>query len=206
MRAIMRTVLAVALTLWLSPTPQDEPGFVPLFNGRDLTGWVNVNCAPTTWSVRDGMIYSTGKPICELRTTRMFENFVLELEYQHLDPQGNAGVFIWDRSPHHQPFVRAIEVRILDGRHRSTRATASCRSWRAHDARPASTRRVGAQPPNRAPRAARQRMESLPHHRQQLHQAGRQQQGRLRRMRHHAEEGLHPPRVGGRACSIATCG
>ena len=97
---------------------QDETGFVPLFNGRDLTGWVNVNCAPDTWSVRDGMIHSTGKPICELRTARMYENFILELEYQHLEPLGNAGVFIWGDAitARGQPFVRAIEVQILDGR------------------------------------------------------------------------------------------
>ena len=120
MRAIMRTITAAALaaSLLLSPTPQDEPGFVPLFNGRNLDGWVNVNCAATTWSVRDGMINSTGKPICELRTARMFENFILELEYQHLDPQGNAGVFIWGDAltAPGQPFVRAIEVQVLDGR------------------------------------------------------------------------------------------
>ena len=120
MRSIMRTITAVALaaSLLLSSTPQDEPGFVPLFNGRNLDGWVNVNCAPTTWSVRDGMINSTGKPICELRTARMFENFILELEYQHLDPQGNAGVFIWGDAltAPGQPFVRAIEVQVLDGR------------------------------------------------------------------------------------------
>jgi len=24
----------------------DDDGFVPLFNGRDLSGWVNANCAP----------------------------------------------------------------------------------------------------------------------------------------------------------------
>ena len=64
------------------------------------------------------MIYSTGKPICELRTARMFENFILELEYQHLDAQGNAGVFIWGDAltAPGQPFVRAIEIQILDGR------------------------------------------------------------------------------------------
>ena len=119
MRAIMKTLAVGTLIALLSAwTPQDEPGFVPLFNGRTLDGWVNVNCAPSTWSVRDGMIYSTGKPICELRTARMFENFVLELEYQHLDPQGNAGVFIWGDAltAPGQPFVRAIEVQILDGR------------------------------------------------------------------------------------------
>jgi len=118
MLAIMRFILAGALAVLLASSAQDESGFVPLFNGRDLSGWVNVNCAPTTWTVRFDMIYSTGKPICELRTDRMFENFILELEYQHLDAQGNAGVFIWGDAltAPGQPFVRAIEVQILDGR------------------------------------------------------------------------------------------
>lgn len=97
---------------------QKDAGFRPLFNGRDLSGWVNVNCAPDTWSVRDGMIHSSGKPICELRTDRMYENFILELEYQHLVAGGNAGVFIWGDAitARGQPFVRAIEVQVLDGR------------------------------------------------------------------------------------------
>jgi hypothetical protein len=100
-----------------SSAPAQE-AFVPLFNGRDLAGWVSVNCAPGTWSVRDGMIHSTGKPICELRTERMYQNFVLELEYKHLEPGGNAGVFIWGDAltARGQPFVRAIEVQVLDGR------------------------------------------------------------------------------------------
>ena len=95
-----------------------EPAFTPLFNGRDLTGWFNINCAPGTWSVKDGMIHTTGAPICELRTERMYENFILELEWQHLKPQGNAGVFIWaDALPARgEPFLRAIEVQVLDGR------------------------------------------------------------------------------------------
>ena len=99
-------------------TLQDDPAMTPLFNGRDLSGWVNVNCAPETWSVRDGLIHSSGKPICELRTDRMYENFILELEYKHLEPGGNAGLFIWGDAltARGQPFVRAIEVQILDGR------------------------------------------------------------------------------------------
>ncbi len=92
--------------------------FRPLFNGRDLGGWVNINCAPNTFSVRDGMLASTGAPICEMRTDRMYENFVLELEYQHEKAGGNAGVFIWaDALPARgQPFLRAIEIQVLDGR------------------------------------------------------------------------------------------
>jgi len=114
-----RVALTIFLTIGSSfAAAQEEPGFVPLFNGRDLTGWVNVNCAPGTWSVRDGMIHCTGKPICELRTDRMFENFVLELEYMHVEPGGNAGVFIWGDAltARGQPFVRSIEIQVLDGR------------------------------------------------------------------------------------------
>src|SRR5438270_892898 len=36
----------------------EADGSRPLFNGKDLTGWVNVNCAPNTFFVRgnDGVI------------------------------------------------------------------------------------------------------------------------------------------------------
>jgi hypothetical protein len=100
-----------------SPVPAaDADGFVPLFNGRDLTGWVNGNCAPETWSVRDGVIHCTGLPIGGLRTTRQYENFILELEWRHLKRSGNSGVFVWG-SPINAPgvpFLRGIEVQALD--------------------------------------------------------------------------------------------
>lgn len=93
-----------------------EDGFVSLFNGNDLTGWTNVNCAPETWSVREGRIHCTGKPIGELRTTRMYENFILELDWRHLKSGGNAGVFVWSGPIGAQgvPFLRAVEVQVLD--------------------------------------------------------------------------------------------
>ena len=115
---ISALLLSSSLLLPAAAAHAQEPAFAPLFNGRDLAGWFNINCAPGTWSVRDGMIHSTGAPICELRTERMYENFILELEYQHLKPLGNAGVFIWaDALPARgEPFLRAIEVQVLDGR------------------------------------------------------------------------------------------
>ena len=96
----------------------DEPGFVPLFNGRDLAGWVNVNCAPDTWQAHDGMIVCSGLPTGVLRTTRQYENFILELEWRHMKPQGNAGVFIWSDglAARGRPFTRSIEVQVMDGR------------------------------------------------------------------------------------------
>jgi len=94
----------------------DDAGFVPLFNGRDLTGWVNANCAPETWSVRDGVIHCTGRPTGALRTTRQYENFILEVEWRHLSSGGNSGVFIWGTpiAAPGVPFLRGIEVQVLD--------------------------------------------------------------------------------------------
>jgi hypothetical protein len=99
-----------------------EPEWKPLFNGRDLSGWVNVNCAPSTWSVRDDMIVSTGIPTGVMRTARHYENFILELEWRHMKPQGNAGVFVWSDPVTSQgvPFTRSIEIQVLDGRNSET--------------------------------------------------------------------------------------
>jgi hypothetical protein len=135
MRITVRTLIAVLL-LSAAPRAVQETGFVPLFNGKDLSGWVNVNCAPETWSVRDGMIYCTGRPICELRTDRMYENFVLELEFMHVEPGGNAGVFIWGDAltARGQPFVRAIEIQVLDG-HETANYTSHGDVFAIHGAR-----------------------------------------------------------------------
>jgi hypothetical protein len=96
----------------------EDEEFVPLFNGRNLDGWVNVNCAPETWQVKDGMIICSGIPTGVMRTERMYENYVLELEWRHMKPKGNAGLFVHSDpvTAPGQPFTRSIEIQILDGR------------------------------------------------------------------------------------------
>jgi Domain of Unknown Function (DUF1080) len=111
---------AIAL-LAILPTLRaaDEEGWTPLFNGRDLSNWVNVNCAPETWTVADGVIKCTGKPTGAMRTKRMYENFIMEVEWRHMKAGGNAGIFIWAGpiSAPGVPFLRAIEVQVLDHGH-----------------------------------------------------------------------------------------
>ena len=54
--------LAAATLLVTAAHAEDADGWVSLFNGKDLSNWVNVNCAPETWTVSDGVIKCTGKP------------------------------------------------------------------------------------------------------------------------------------------------
>jgi hypothetical protein len=103
-------LLALALCLSL----QDD-GFVTLFNGKDLTGWNNVNCAPETWTVKDGIIVCTGKPTGLLRSDKQYENYVLELEWKHLKQTGNAGLFVHSAAVPAlgQPFTKSMEVQVM---------------------------------------------------------------------------------------------
>ena len=119
---LMRSVAIVfAFVLLGAVDPLDtavsaEDGFVSLFNGTDLTGWQRVNTDERTWSVTDGMLVCSGKPIGELRTKRMYQNFIMEVEWRHMKPRGNAGIFIWadDITARGVPFHRGIEVQVLE--------------------------------------------------------------------------------------------
>src|SRR5262249_23507508 len=113
--------LALAACLALAPAPAGAQGdgFVPMFNGKDLTGWVNVNCAPETFFVKDNMIITTGKPTGYLRTERQYENFIAEFDWMHLPAKpgavGNSGFFVWaDPIPAvGTGYSRGIEVQVL---------------------------------------------------------------------------------------------
>lgn len=90
--------------------------FQSLFNGRDLAGWVNVNTAPDTWRVKDGILISSGRPIGVMRSERQYENFVLHIEWMHTEPGGNSGVFIWSNAnPDPQSRLPdGVEVQMLE--------------------------------------------------------------------------------------------
>ena len=104
------------LTALAARAAEEEGEFVPLFNGHDLSGWVPINVAPGTFSVRDGIIVSTGFPTGLLRTERQYENFIVELEWRHMKRGGNAGFFVWGDglAATGSPFARGMEVQILD--------------------------------------------------------------------------------------------
>lgn len=111
---------ATSLCLWvlsLSVLRADEtPGFRDLFNGRDLGGWVDVNTSPQTWTVKDGLLVCSGKPIGVMRSEEQYENFILEIEWRHMQAGGNSGVFVWSEGqpPAKGPLPKGMEVQMLE--------------------------------------------------------------------------------------------
>ena len=118
--------LGSVVTLFLalvvaSPADEGEFGragelaFVELFNGKDLSNWIDVNTSPDTWSVKDGLLVCTGKPIGVMRSTKMYENFILVVEWRHMEAGGNSGVFLWsDAKPEGNRLPRGMEVQMLE--------------------------------------------------------------------------------------------
>jgi hypothetical protein len=117
----------VAMAGFLPAAEGDE--FVPLFNGKDLTGWVvegpgeYENKDGTTspmWSVHNGVLRTEGRGFGFLRyKERVFADFVLHVEYR-MSSGANSGIgirtgtFDPSRSKQTRPSYASYEVQLLD--------------------------------------------------------------------------------------------
>lgn len=120
MKAIAIAVLAVTVAVSFGA---EEEGFVSLFNGKDLTGWVygkaknkdgtdRENKAGKGYQVRDGAIYSTKADGGNLYTEKEYGDFHLKFEFK-LTPNANNGIGI--RAPLTGDSAYAgMEIQVLD--------------------------------------------------------------------------------------------
>jgi len=91
--------------------------FTSIFNGENLDGWVDVNTSPETWQVKDGVLVCSGLPIGVMRSEKQYENFILEIEWKHMEAGGNSGVFIWSEGTQFaddNPLTKGMEVQMLE--------------------------------------------------------------------------------------------
>ncbi|HZN68980.1 MAG TPA: DUF1080 domain-containing protein [Tepidisphaeraceae bacterium] len=90
----------------------DEQGFVKLFNGKDLTGWVHAEKAGKGYQVQDAVLFCTENDGGKLFTEKEYADFVFRFEFK-LEPNGNNGIGI--RSPMKgDPAYVAMEIQVLD--------------------------------------------------------------------------------------------
>jgi hypothetical protein len=92
-----------------------EPGFKPLFNGKDLTGWTIVGKKGPGYVVENGVLVCPEDGGGNLLTEEEFDNFVFRFEFK-LTPGGNNGVGI--RAPLAGDIAYSgMEIQILDHNH-----------------------------------------------------------------------------------------
>ena len=99
LRYVATAALLAALGAFFTPAPAvsaaDEDGWVSLFNGKDLDGWVQRG-GKAKYRAENGEIVGTSVPKTGnsfLCTKKDYGDFVLELEFK-VDPHLNSGVQI----------------------------------------------------------------------------------------------------------------
>jgi hypothetical protein len=119
-------VLLVFVAIWArAEEPTDSTNISARIDGAG-PGWqalgeadfVNVNCDEDTWKWSDAGVYCQGTPTGVTRSRKSYTNFEFVVEWRHLKPAGNSGVFVW--TPHSSLDIKpgqlphGIEVQILD--------------------------------------------------------------------------------------------
>jgi hypothetical protein len=78
--------------------------------------WKNVNTSPDTWHVEKEILVCSGQPIGVMRSEKQYENFILHIEWMHMEPGGNSGTFVWSNAnpPEDTRLPDGVEVQMLE--------------------------------------------------------------------------------------------
>jgi len=95
----------------LSPEEAAE-GFVPLFDGKTLNGWVGVNGSTDSYYVEDGVLICKADGREHIFTEKEYADFILRLEIK-MEPGGNNGVGIRTKISR-EPHLYGMEIQVLD--------------------------------------------------------------------------------------------
>ena len=117
----MKTALILVAMAFSTATalPAAEGAPIPLFNGRDLSGWtfdVRTDADPhSIWSVKDGLLVCRGKPAGVIRTESDYGDYELTLEWRWAPGTqgGNSGCLIHCSQPRELDiWPKSIEVQL----------------------------------------------------------------------------------------------
>ena len=120
MQTLQSSAVALCVSIFiLSAALADEPGFRPIFNGKDLSGWRvrNVQLAGKAasddgrFAVKDGALLITGSmdtppKVIEIDTVESFDgDFTLRFEFR-ASRDANSGLHLRDKAFKHQLQIR----------------------------------------------------------------------------------------------------
>lgn len=112
-----RMLLAASLLLTAATGmgAEAEAGFVPLFDGKTLSGWQEPEKPENRYLVKNGILTAPPGSGGNLVTEKQYANFVLRFEYR-LEPGGNNGIGIRYPGKGDSAYV-GMEIQILDDTH-----------------------------------------------------------------------------------------
>jgi hypothetical protein len=132
----MKYAVVAALSLLMaSQSGAQAPagkGWVALFNGKDLSGWVNNG--QEKWIVEDGTILgeSTVGHYGYLTTEKTYGNFMLRVKFKP-ETDGNSGVFTRSRitgnSPKTGPDIEGMQIEVDPRRNTGSIYESGHRGW-----------------------------------------------------------------------------
>lgn len=115
-------LLLISSSLSLAQAPIKFGTVAPLENitasykKEETINWIRVNTDEDTWKVKGDELICSGHPIGVMRSERQYENFILHVEWKHMEAGGNSGVFVWS-SARPDPESRlpdGVEVQMLE--------------------------------------------------------------------------------------------
>jgi hypothetical protein len=97
----------------------EEIDFKKITSGQKVKGepvqWIQVNTEDSTWILKGKELVCNGLPIGVIRSEKKYENFILHIEWKHMEAGGNSGTFVWSKAePGENRLPDGLEVQMLE--------------------------------------------------------------------------------------------
>lgn len=77
--------------------------------------WIQVNTEKDTWTLNKDVLKCSGHPLGVIRSEKEYENFILHIEWRHMEAGGNSGTFVWSTArPGDNRLPDGVEVQMLE--------------------------------------------------------------------------------------------
>lgn len=124
----MKVIISLLLILFISGNINaqqpllkfgEEMDYEKIIPEKKLKGepvqWIQVNTEKETWKVNGDELICSGLPIGVIRSEKIYRNFILHIEWKHMEAGGNSGTFVWsDAKPGENRLPNGVEVQMLE--------------------------------------------------------------------------------------------
>lgn len=78
--------------------------------------WMQVNTLNETWKKKGDELICMGQPIGVIRSAKKYRNFLMHIEWKHMEAGGNSGTFVWSdaNADETNRLPNGVEVQMLE--------------------------------------------------------------------------------------------